>query len=119
MIHFNENLSNKVMLMHSVKEFADEFNDLSKIEYLINKPLLTQYDIEEAKRLDNELYQKYPEIMYLLKVAKDMKKVNFLPRNNYVLREPQIENLIQDKFGIYAHILLKSNNIKNIKDFID
>ena len=119
MIHFKESFVNQVKLMRTLEEFTDEFNDLSKIESLINKQLLTQEDMEEAKRLDKELYQKYPETMYLLKVVNNIRKVSSLSDKKFVHQIPEIENLIQDKFGIYAHILIKSNNIKNIKDFID
>jgi len=48
-----------------------------------------------------------------------MPKVNSPIHSNNVQQLPEIERLIQDKFGIYAHILLKSKDIKEIKDFID
>ena len=85
------------------------------------KELTSQIDEYESQieKLDKELYQKYPEIMCLLKVANNTIKVSPLSDKKFVHQIPEIENLIQDKFGIYAHILIKSNNLKDIKDFID
>ena len=55
----------------------------------------------------------------MLNVANAMPKVNSPFTNNSAQQLPEVQNLIRDKFGIYAHILLKSNNIEDIKNFID
>lgn len=49
MIHFKEDLKNKADLLHTIKDYADAFKDLSRIEYVINH-MSTQKDIEEAKK---------------------------------------------------------------------
>jgi len=118
MIYFKDELRKKAEALHTLKDFADAFKDLSRIEYTINH-IFTQADLEEAKKLDDELYQKYPEISIMVNVANAMPKVNFSMSNNNAQQLPEMQNLIQDKFGIYAHILLKSKDIKNIEDFID
>ena len=117
MIYFKDELRKKAEALHTVKDFADAFKDLSRIEYTINH-IFTQADLEEAKNLDDELYRKYPEITIMLTIANAMPKVTPIQSNN-VQQLPEVEHLIQDKFGIYAHILLKSKDIKDIKDFID
>ena len=118
MIHFKEELREKAESLHTLKDFADAFKDLSRIENTISH-IFTQADLEKAKKLDDELYQKYPEISIMLKIANAMPKVNSPCTNNSTQQLPEIQNLIQDKFGIYAHILLKSHDIKDVKDFID
>lgn len=118
MIYFKDELRKKADALHTVKDFADAFKDLSRIEYTINH-IFTQADLEEAKKLDDELYKKYPEISIMLNIANAMPKVNSPINNNNVQHLPEVQRLIQDKFGIYAHILLKSKDIKDIKDFID
>ena len=118
MIYFKDELRKKAEALHTVKDFADAFKDLSRIEYTINH-IFTQADLEEAKNLDDELYRKYPEITIMLTIANAMPKVNSPIHSNNVQQLPEVERLIQDKFGIYAHILLKSKDIKDIKDFID
>ena len=55
----------------------------------------------------------------MLTIANAMPKINSPIQSNNVQQLPEVERLIQDKFGIYAHILLKSKDIKDIKDFID
>ena len=118
MIYFKDELRKKAEALHTFKDFADAFKDLSRIEYTINH-IFTQADLEEAKKLDDELYRKYPEITIMLTIANAMPKINSPIQSNTVQQLPEVERLIQDKFGIYAHILLKSKDIKDIKDFID
>lgn len=75
--------------------------------------------LKKQKKLDEELYQKYPEIAIMISVASAMPRFNSPSGNNVVQQIPEIKNLIQDKFGIYAHILLKSKDIRDIREFID
>lgn len=118
MIHFKENLKNKAESLHTIKEYVDAFNDLSRIDYAISH-VFTQSDLENARNLDNELYEKYPEISIMVNVANAMPRVNSPLSDSIVQQIPEVRNLVQDKFGIYAHILLKSKDIKEIKEFID
>lgn len=118
MIHFNEDLKNKADMLHTIKEYADAFKDLSKIEYAITH-IYEIGGIENAKRLHNELFEKYPEILAMLTVAQMLPRVNTPLRNQTVQQISEVSDMIQDKFGIYTHILLKSKDIKEIKDFID
>ncbi len=118
MIHFKEELRNKADLLHTIKEYADAFKDLSKIEYTVTH-IYEFGGIENAKSLHKELFEKYPEILAMLTVAEMLPRVNTPLRNKTVQQIPEVSDLIQDKFGIYTHILLKSKDIKEIKDFID
>lgn len=114
MIYFDEKLIRLAEQLHDVKEYVDIFNDLAKIEQTINNS-----DIKEARRLDKELIEKYPIIKTMLIIANSLPKING-NRNtsSFVTQVPEFEYLIQDKFGIYAHILLKSKHIKDVKEFI-
>lgn len=114
MIHFDENLIRYAEQLHDVKEHMDIFNDLARIEQTLNS-----FNIEKARRLDNELIKKYPEIKIMLTVANSLPKIN-INKNvlSFATQTPEFDNLIQDKFGIYAHILLKSKLISDVKDFI-
>lgn len=63
--------------------------------------------------------EKYPTITKMLTVADNLPKINGNENvSSFTTQVPEFERLVQDKFGIYAHILLKSNYIKNIEDFI-
>lgn len=118
MIHFNEDLKNKADLLHTIKEYSDAFKDLSKIECAVTR-IYEFGGIENAKNLHEELLVKYPEILAMLTVAEILPRVNTPLRNQTVQQIVEVRELIQDKFGIYTHILLKSKEIKEIKDFID
>lgn len=74
MIYFNDELKKKAEALHTDKDFADAFKDLSRIEYTINHTF-TQADLEKAKKLDDELYRKYPEITIMPTIANAMPKV--------------------------------------------
>lgn len=114
MIHFDENLIKLAEQLHNVKEYMDIFKDLARIEQTLNS-----LDIKKARRLDNELREKYPTITKMLAVADSLPKIN--DNNNvssFTTQVPEFERLVQDKFGIYTHALLKSNYIKNVEDFI-
>lgn len=56
----------------------------------------------------------------MLSIANAMQKIN-IGNANYSSdnRPPVVKRLEQDKFGIYAHVLLKSNIVKNVEDFIE
>ncbi len=118
MIHFKEELKNKADSLHTMKEFVDAFKDLSKIENAVTH--IYDFDgIANAKSLHKELFVKYPEISAMLTTAEMLPRVN-TPLGNQINQQiPEVSDLIQDKFGIYTHILLKSKYIKEIKDFID
>lgn len=114
MIHFDENLIRYAKQLHDVKEYMDIFNDLARIEQMLNS-----FNIEEAQKLDNELIEKYPTIKIMLTVADSLPKINSNKNvSPFTTQATVFDNLVQDKFGIYTHILLKSNYIKNIEDFI-
>lgn len=115
MIHFDKNLIRHAEQLHDVKEYLDIFNDLVRIEQTLNSS-----DIEKAQNLDNELIEKYPTITKMLAIADSLPKINNGNKNvsSFTTQATVFDNLVQDKFGIYAHILLKSNYIKNVEDFI-
>lgn len=114
MIHFDKNLIRYAERLHDVKEYMDVFNVLAKIEQTLNS-----FDIEKAQSLDNELIKKYPTIKIMLTVANNLPKINGNKNvSSFTTQATVFDNLVQDKFGIYTHILLKSNYIKNIEDFI-
>lgn len=114
MIHFNKNLIRHAEQLHDVKEYMDIFNDLARIEQTLNIS-----DIEKAQKLDNELRGKYPTITKMLAIADSLPKINGSKNvSSFTTQATVFDNLVQDKFGIYTHILLKSNYIKNVEDFI-
>ena len=117
-IHFKLKLINKAEALKNIVEFADAFSDLSRIDHAI-KHLYSQQEIEDAQKLDDELYVKYPEISMILNIAKTMPKTNKPLSNCNDQQIPIVANLNQDRFGIYAHILLNSKDINEISDFID
>ena len=63
MIYFKDELRKKAEALHTVKDFADAFKDLSRIEYTINH-IFTQADLEEAKKLDDEFIQEISRNYY-------------------------------------------------------
>ena len=119
MIYFKKELKDKADALREIKEYADAFNDISRIENTIEN-LYTDEDYLKAQQLDQELIARYCEIQVMLAVANTMPKIKGLSINSSLDNTPQVvKNLNQDRFGIYAHILLKSKNIAEIKDFID
>ncbi len=114
MIHFDKNLIRHAEQLHDVKEYMDIFNDLARIEQT-----LKSFDIKEAQKLDNELREKYPAITKMLASVDSLPKINGNKNfSSFTTQATVFDNLVQDKFGIYTHILLKSNYIKNVEDFI-
>ena len=87
MIYFKDELRKKAEALHTVKDFADAFKDLSRIEYTINH--LSELNNDHCKKL---------EII-----------------NNFLIKETNSELILSDKFydkNIFSQVI-KANRILN------
>ena len=117
MIHFKQDLIDKAKKLKNLNDYLDACNDLNSIDHVLQ---CLNYMNDSAWSLHEKLINKYIEINIMLNVANTLPRKNLSTgknvSNNYNLIE---ELLIQDMFGIYTHILLKSKEIIDVKDFID
>ena len=65
------------------------------------------------------MFIKYPTIKDMVEVANTFPKLNNSMGNNVINQTTIVDYLVQDKFGILAHVLLKSRIINDVKDFIE
>lgn len=63
------------------------------------------------------MFIKYPITKDMVDVANTFPKLNNSVVNN--VQPTVVDYLVQDKFGILAHVLLKSKIIKDVKEFIN
>lgn len=103
----------------------DVFNDLTKINQEISR-LSYSDDIQNATKLDEEMYKKYVGIKLLdeavsaLKAAADiLPSIGVPTQNNKMPKEKIIVNLRQDILGIYVDVLLKQGIISDAKQFVE
>lgn len=116
MIYFNEDLVAKAL--KEAHEMRDVKTDIDRIDSLVNS-VWTPTILQLAYQLDTELRNKYKMIDFMFSIVNNMpKKVAY---NNYGQsnsRPAEIEAIWQDRFGIFADVLLKKGVIKDIKEFI-
>ena len=115
-IHFKHALIKQAERLHSIQELKDIFDDLNKINRAIDN-IKYPFGFENAKKVDNEMICKYPIIKDMVEVANTFPKLNNSVVNN--AQPTVVDYLVQDKFGILAHVLLKSKIISEVKEFIE
>lgn len=115
-IHFKHALIEQAERLHSIQELKDIFDDLNKIHRAIDN-IKYPGGFENAKKVDNEMLNKYPIIKVMVEVANTFPKLNNSVVNN--VQPTVVDYLVQDKFGILAHVLLKSKIISDVKEFIE
>lgn len=115
-IHFKHALIEQAERLHSIQELKDIFDDLNKINRAIDN-IKYLGGFENAKKVNDEVFIKYPIIKDMVDAANTFPKLNNSVGNN--VQPTVIDYLLQDKFGILAHVLLKSRIINDVKDFIE
>ena len=113
MIYFKEDLVKIADKLKSTKDHVDELNDLIEINNTISRN-----DIYYAIDLDQKLRNKYPIINIMLDIANSFPK-KFSTNTHVTQQNNAISSLIQDRYGICAHMLLNDKVIPDIKEFID
>ena len=117
MIHFKQDLIDKAKQLKNLNDYLDACNDLNSIDNVLQH---INYMNDRAWSLHEKLINKYVEINIMLNVANAFPRKNSSIVANVSNNNSLIENLlIQDMFGIYTHILLKSKDIIDVKDFIN
>lgn len=123
MIHFHREQLEIVERLIDAKSMYDDIKaakDLSDINLMISQAKPTIEFVNAAKQLERRIYNDYPEIAEMYRVASQMSNsVNTyikIPQSEYTA---VLDDLRSDKFGIFASVLLKHGKISCIKDFIE
>lgn len=123
MIHFHREHLAIVERLIDAKSIHDDIkaaNDLSDINLMISQAKPTIEYVDAAKQLDRRIYNDYPEIAEMFRVASQMSNsVNANKKISQSEYTAVLDNLKSDKFGIFASVLLKHGEISCIKDFIE
>lgn len=118
MLYVNETLVYMILKLKDAKEFADEFYDLDRIDSAIHD-IEQCICLDDAEKLDAEMYEKYPTIAAMLKIANQWTNSNIAYSNNLDNKmDILINRLKQDRCGIYCYMILKRKLATRIENII-
>lgn len=123
MINFYENLIDLALKLMDQKSTKDDIKaalDIEDIDNMLNLAQNTKTYIDDAKELDAKIVREYPIIEDMCAAASVMSNLLLINQNKKYKTELEIvmNNLLADKFGIMASVLLKHEQIKSVKEFI-
>ena len=122
MIYFHQHLvETAIKAIEDAHELLDIKNDITIIDSTICalRNYMNHENLHAAQELDEKLRKKYSTIELMLTVADQI--LPFSSNSTYAQQQeiPEISRLIQDRYGILCHVLLKKAIISNAEDFIE
>ena len=122
MIYFHQHLvETAIKAMEDAQELLDIKNDITIIDRVICalRNYMNYENLHTAQELDEKLREKYSTIKLMLMVADQIPPSS--SNSTYAQQQeiPEISHLIQDRYGILCHVLLKKAIISKAEDFIE
>ena len=109
---------------YSISILSATFKIFMADDFTLNEKLTSLESVVKSSKIMQGNLEYIPSISLVYPIIKDMVEVaNTFPKlNNSVVNNAQstvVDYLVQDKFGILAHVLLKSKIISDVKEFIE
>lgn len=107
--------------LKNAKHIGKARKDILEIDDMLCKLGISDMYLQQAYSLDNRLDMEYPEISRLSDTAKSMQgsKTETSSTDSKNPVETVKSNLLLDRYGILASVLLKHAVVSEVKDFIE